>query len=375
MSQSYSNNQVDTESTQLKVRAVNIPIWVVEMVHKGILTMAEAYAVSFIDGLVEFGGIGCWASNARLAKQFGMTDTGVSLMIKRLVQKKVVVHVGSVMSGNIKFRLLETAWSRIMEPDETKDEADRRLTQLVQKKGGPSMRVELDPEFMAFRRSAINKVKGYGLTKLKGDPPIQPLTKLKDIKDKERKEDIKEKETIRPAPSAAGVSGSPKQESTSPPKESPSAFFNGSASVKKTRAGRFHDQLKARQLITCSSPCETKTHDLKSWEKEFIGLENDLVSTFNLTINKARDWINQFLEVYPLKYGIIKYLPKMLNGRDVRAKFVDGRNKLIEAGCLGRDDDEDLMGDYMEPQVKTIKINNPGGTVTHRLADEELDQW
>lgn len=137
---------------------------------------------------------------------------------------------------------------------------------------------------------------------------------------------------------------------------------------KKTRAGRFHDLLRSRGLIMCLNPCVTKAHNLVAWEKEFALLEQELMATFNIEIDEARSQVNDTLDVYAKKYGIIEYLPKAFNAKDFRLKYIAIRAKLIEKGCI--EETEQLMGDYIEPQLEVIRVKNPDGTVTLRFKEE-----
>ena len=135
--QSYPRNYV-----------IPIGLWEMCFTDKKINANEMALAV-YIDSLVVYKKLGCWASNETLGKKFGWTKWHVSSVIKKLKALGILRQVGWVTIHNMKLRLLETSWSRICDPgiDELgRKEARRRLKTSIQKKSKTSsVRVKLLP--------------------------------------------------------------------------------------------------------------------------------------------------------------------------------------------------------------------------------------
>jgi hypothetical protein len=83
------------------------------MVYEGKLTTTEAWTAMVIDSYVDPKGEGCWLSNAKMAKRMHVQVRQVNKIIKKLKEIGIVKQVGWKMVNNLKFRILETAWSRV----------------------------------------------------------------------------------------------------------------------------------------------------------------------------------------------------------------------------------------------------------------------
>lgn len=116
-----------------QVRGHWIPIEIWEMAENDTITFAELRLLLLIDSYVRSKGIGCWASNHHLGEKIKRTQVPVSLMITKLKGLNLLVEKGTVTIRNLKYRLLETAWSRIFSTPGTKEEQEKHLEQCIHK--------------------------------------------------------------------------------------------------------------------------------------------------------------------------------------------------------------------------------------------------
>ena len=66
---------------------------------------------------------GCWASNQKLADEMGCSKRTVQRMIHSLIQREGLRIVGYRVQRNMRFRILDTLWTRVTEPINFKDGA------------------------------------------------------------------------------------------------------------------------------------------------------------------------------------------------------------------------------------------------------------
>lgn len=106
------------ESTSLpydhfKFRGVGIPAEIFNLLVENEITPTEVILLALVDSAVDSKGLGCWMTNATLARYLGVTRLHVRRLVSKLKKRGLLIHFGWKKVGNLKFRILETSWSRV----------------------------------------------------------------------------------------------------------------------------------------------------------------------------------------------------------------------------------------------------------------------
>lgn len=102
------------ESHEYKCRHLVIPIQIVDLVEKEVISVKQAWLTGIIDALVECKGVGCYASFAWLAKRVQVKERQVRNLVEDLVVKGILIEC----KGKDGRKMLETKWSRAAEIEE-----------------------------------------------------------------------------------------------------------------------------------------------------------------------------------------------------------------------------------------------------------------
>ncbi len=128
-----------------QVTGIWIPIELWELVtEEGALSFLELRLLMYINGLVKVKGIGCWASKAHFASKFNRSPNVIRQMLGKLIDMGYLLEVGWVTVRNLKYRILETSWSRI-KPMGNKKETEKSIEdKLREELKGVFVKVRLD---------------------------------------------------------------------------------------------------------------------------------------------------------------------------------------------------------------------------------------
>lgn len=125
---SNSQEQVNFDpAPKEQVRGVYIPIDIWRLVEEERLSFIEFRLLLYVENRVRCKGIGCWASNARIAKDLNRSPNHVSAMVSKLKDLGLVYEVGELTLRNLKYRILETCWSRVLPDEEDRTELEIRI--------------------------------------------------------------------------------------------------------------------------------------------------------------------------------------------------------------------------------------------------------
>ncbi len=100
------------EHHEYHCRQFVIPMHIVILVEKEEITVKEAYLLALIDAMVNYKGLGCFASNSWLAKRIQTQTRQLQRYLNHLIDKKLIVVIKKG-DGNFGSRVIETAWSRV----------------------------------------------------------------------------------------------------------------------------------------------------------------------------------------------------------------------------------------------------------------------
>lgn len=173
--------QIEEPDHKRMARGVWIPMEIWERFESNSLNDAQLKVLMFIDSLVDSKGIGCWASNQYLATKLNMTPNHISSIIRFLkgeqtdkegnkISDTLVIQAGWVTVQHLKYRILETIWSRILlaDEDESIEEAQSRIEASIKSlTKGKSVKVELDPDVFRNRNGRVMKIRKGTLTRIR----------------------------------------------------------------------------------------------------------------------------------------------------------------------------------------------------------------
>lgn len=111
MTTSPNTSKSDVHKPQRRYVTFPIEIW--ELMESGDINWMEMRLYDLVNSLVKSKGEGCWASNAFLSKRLGVNIRRIQVYVQRGIKKGLLRQVGWKKVENKKFRILETAWSRI----------------------------------------------------------------------------------------------------------------------------------------------------------------------------------------------------------------------------------------------------------------------
>lgn len=176
------HDSVEKHDSRKKGVWIPIDIWLKLEAEE--LTFIEWRLYEAIDDLVQTQGIGCFASNETLAKKIKRKVRNVQYMIQEGIKNGYLIQKGWKKIGNKKFRLLETAWSRIeMIPKPIRDATDcmsRDATDCIQRIVLENERREENSSPAARTSPSLSskqspkKPKGINIAKI---PPAAEFTK------------------------------------------------------------------------------------------------------------------------------------------------------------------------------------------------------
>src|SRR6185295_17314531 len=104
--------QESEEEHQLRCRP-SFPEEILFLIEDGEVGHSEALLLMYVDHLVHTRGVGCFASNAYLAKKLNLEVRQIQNIIAKMVKIGLLARVGTINRNGKDFRLMETAWSRI----------------------------------------------------------------------------------------------------------------------------------------------------------------------------------------------------------------------------------------------------------------------